>query len=368
MTSNNKMTNAASANQNVVTSRIVHESEAQRQHVRIKISAIIRSENEKYEMANLSSGGFAIKVGKSPTKELGASEFAVILPFTAFCMKFTVNAREIYFDKEKGIAGFQFCSLSPPQISLINYLIKAFLAGHIVTEGDIIGIISRNNFTEERNKNLKKHKPGNFKQAGRILPVLLILCAGVAGLLFLYGNMYKNPSLIESWQGRVSSEEITVRSQTTGIFRPLLEEGTSQVAEGQPLATLEPVSISTDNSVSKTPQGIIVKSPCDCVILKTLVRKGEFRRTGEPIFKLTPIEEMPVITTLLSTRDALEIRPQDDVNINIAGESSSIAGYVDSISEAGHIDSSLAQVVVRPARRLPLGAVGLPAHLEFLRR
>ncbi len=349
-------TDTNTANNNLAAKRIAHESEVQRQHVRVNLPAKVKIGESLYEVQDLSSGGFRIKSHKSIAKEK-TEEIKFILPFDNFVMQFGVNADEVYFDRKSQTAGFRFTVLNASQISLINYMIKSYLAGHLISEGDIINIVSRNNFTRSRT-NKQKKKSGFFTFLKRLVPVVMILGVGAAGLLFLYGNIYEGTAVIQTFRGQVQGEQVNVRTYATGIFRNILEPNVQQVATGQPIGVIESISRGATGGGE-----IILKSPCDCHIVERMAKDGEFRSIGESVFKLTPITSSPKVTTLLPTKDAMRLRLQDDVNMNIAGEGKFIAGYVDNIRT---FNSDNTSVTIRPRDPLPVEMIGRPTYVEFL--
>ncbi len=341
---------------------IVHESEVQRQHIRVKIRAKAQIGGKIYDINNLSPGGFQVTTEKSLPVERKKGDIRIVLPFETFTLQFGARARQIYHNSETETSGLQFTELNTSQISLINYMVKSCLAGHIISEGDIISIVSRDNFTKTR-QSVSRQKQGLGTFLKRVIPVILILGIGAASLMFLSGNLFERTAVIKSYHGQVRGEQISVRTFATGLFRTILDPGVLQVSAGQPIGVIEPATHRTGEYVKEE---WIIKSPCDCYIVERLAKDGEFRSIGEPIFSLTPIASAPMVTTLLPAKDSMRLRLQDDVNINIAGEGVFIPGYVDSFRNLG--SASYTSVNIRPKDRLPVEMIGRPAYVEFLAR
>ncbi|NCC20838.1 MAG: hypothetical protein EOM26_00075 [Alphaproteobacteria bacterium] len=340
--------------------RITHESEAQRQHVRLQIPAKAEIAGNAYPVKDISSGGIRVEAAKPVVKKSGLADIRLIFPFAAFSMDLCVKGQAVHFDKDRKTAGFRFTELGQSQMSILNHIIKATMAGAMVTEGDVIHILSRDNFVNARNDNRAKKKRGVFFFVRRAVAMLLILGLGGLALAFVAGNLYENNRVLKAYEGKVVSENVIVRSPAEGVFEPLIPPGTTQVAMNQPLGTIR------RGGGLQNAAGVTLKSPCDCYIVERFVRPGEFRGMGESVFKMVPIESRPYISTTLPPEQALRLRLQDDANIRIAGEGTFIEGNVVGIETEQRLNEMMTTVQVRPSELLPIDVIGRPAYVEFL--
>jgi len=347
--------------------KIVQESETQRQHVRVEIPARARIGSELFKVKNMSVGGISVYAGEEITKHV-AGNIKILFPFNAYAFHLEIKAQFVDYDREKKIASLKFIELNASQASLINYILKSYMTGTLITEGDLISIAARDNTVK-----IKPHFDDEDRSPKavlkRVLPTAFIAMVGVAGLLFFAGNVYENSLVVKSYHGVVESEKIDVRSFAEGTVTVLIPDEAERVTKGQPLAIIERAHnvMRTGLAASETSNEQTVYSPCDCYILLRHVQTGEFRAFGEPLFSLVPVESRLWVTALLEPEKSHHLRLQGDTNIRIAGESGFVVGHIMDISVDG-LEKPYTKIRIKPEESLPLDLMGRPAYVEFLQR
>ena len=138
-----------------VNSNVVHESEAQRQHARVKIPAKLRFFGPdrtpvEARVIDLSAGGLAFNAGQLPLKvgDVHKARLQFVIDNLGLAMDVEMQVRS--FDRQTGRAGCQFQNLEPQDISTLRHLITSHLAGDIVSMGEVLATLQRDNFTKAR--------------------------------------------------------------------------------------------------------------------------------------------------------------------------------------------------------------------------
>lgn len=348
--------------------QIVHESEAQRQHVRVQIPAWVFLNGKEYAVKDLSNGGVQVLnvVGKYQIGE--ALSLTLSLPFDGFSMSVDLKTEVEHYDSKNKILGCKFIELSEEQISVLNNVLKSYISGHVVSEGDIISVVSRNNFMAIRKKPTTAASLSRKEIIKRAAPMAVILSIGVIVFGLLVGNIIEKISVVKSYQGVVQAESIIVRSHVDGLFKSLVSDTNKTVSTGDAIGeihtrVLTPEGRGKNSDVFITHKEII-QSPCDCNVVSQNVQNGEFRSMGEPLFKLQSMDADPWVMVTLPSKDAYRINIHDDVKLHIGGTALKIEGIVIDLDTKGN-DSPLSIIKVQPIETLDIDVVGRPVYAEF---
>lgn len=343
--------------------RLVHESEVQRHHVRIKLPVTASLNGKEYAVKNFSAGGFCIATDPDfiPLKKCQDSKLRFAFPGFSFDVE--LKAHPVYYRRQKGIAGYRFTDPDPRQLSLLTYVIKSQLAGVLVTEGDIINVASRNNFTTPK----AAPAQNNTRQSTlrRLLPMALIAVAGVIAIFLVLGSLYENTVLVKSYTGIVQGNTYSVRAPADGYFTSLIAENTTKVLKDQPLAVINTASAPPIDDGTGITQGTVLKSPCDCLIVNKRPRGGEFLAAGDTAFSLLPRNDTLWVTATVQPEQIHRLQYLDDVFVKVIGEGNFAKG---SLSEfiAPEIEGEPAKVQIKMAEPLAPEMYGRLAYVEFV--
>ncbi|QGW76044.1 HlyD family efflux transporter periplasmic adaptor subunit [Pseudomonas alkylphenolica] len=365
-----------------VNINVVHESEAQRQHARVRIPAKLRylgSSRETLEVKvdDLSAGGLSFHA-KQPLKvgevSRGRLQFTVDKLGLAMDIEFQVRS----FDPSSGRTGVQFQNLEPRDIATLRHIITSHLSGELITVGDVLSTLQRDNFTKAR-----KHKDANggMSALGRLRAVtfsLGVFVVGVAAFGFIAKSVYGLYFVSHAQAGVVSVPTTNVTMPRDGTVQGLVESG-GQIVKGAPLASfstsmldmlkghlddqqLEPSKV--EELFGKQMSGTLT-SPCDCVVAHQLVDDGQYASKGQVIFQLIPRTVNPTVEARFSYRQFDDVQPGTRVNFQIAGEDEWRTGQIVSSTSLNSEDlSSDIRVQIKPEGALPSELAGRPVAVD----
>ena len=335
------------------TQNVVHESETQRQFVRLPVPAQVKVRSKTYEVRDLSSGGLAIEgVSKKVAPNTRVS-MILTLPFTAFSLDIKIDAEVLYYNAQEEVLGCQFVNVTPDQVSLLNHVIKSYTAGEIVKSGALLNVAARENFVNQRKRSATDELPV-IDVKKQVPKLLLVGVLGLLALAFIVGNIYDSLFVIKSNNAVVQGAEMQVRTATQGVFLSRLTANTKEVKVRQELG-----SVAGDD----------VKSPCDCIVTEIHRQDGEFVIPGDPIVSLVPKKSSPWIVTTLKPAEASRLDLNNPAKIMIAGTKIDIPGKVASIKtdamRGDYYGPQLVQVRIVPNQKLPIDLIGRPAKVVF---
>ncbi|MFT2186694.1 alginate biosynthesis protein Alg44 [Pseudomonas putida] len=365
-----------------VNVNVVHESEAQRQHARVRIPAKLRfldAQRQVHEVKveDLSAGGlsFHAKQPQSVGDVLrGRLQFVVDNLGLSIDIEFQVRS----YNPDNGRIGAQFQNLEPRDIATLRHIITSHLSGELISIGDVLNTLQRDNFTKAR-----KQKDGGsglsaFGRLKAVTVTLGVFVVGVAAFGFVAKSLYGMYFVSHAEAGVVAVPTTNVTMPRDGTVSSLVESG-GQIVKGAPLASfttsmldmlkgnledaqLEPAKI--EELFGKQLSGTLT-SPCDCVVARQLVDDGQYAAKGQPIFQLIPRTTNPMIEARFSYRQFDEVKPGTRVNFQVAGEDEVRTGQIVSSTSLNSEDlSSDIRVQIKPDSSLPAELAGRPASVN----
>ncbi|WP_047934576.1 alginate biosynthesis protein Alg44 [Pseudomonas putida] len=365
-----------------VNVNVVHESEAQRQHARVRIPAKLRfldpqRQAHDVKVDDLSAGGlsFHTKQQLSVGDVLrGRLQFTVDNLGLSMDIEFQVRS----YNPGSGRTGAQFQNLELRDIATLRHIITSHLSGELITAGDVLSTLQRDNFTKAR-----KQKDGGaglsaFGRLKAVTVTLGVFVVGVAAFGFIANSLYGMYFVSHAEAGVVAVPTTNVTMPRDGTVNSLVESG-GQIAKGAPLASfttsmldmlkgnledaqLEPAKI--EELFGKQLSGTLT-SPCDCVVARQLVDNGQYAAKGQPIFQLIPRTTNPMVEARFTYRQFDEVKPGTRVNFQVAGEDEVRTGQI--VSSASLNSEDLAadiRVQIKPDSALPAELAGRPASVN----
>ncbi|MFJ4395716.1 PilZ domain-containing protein [Pseudomonas sp. NPDC089396] len=365
-----------------VNVNVVHESEAQRQHARVRIPAKLRFlDNERQahdvKVDDLSAGGLSFhtkKVLSVGDVLRGRLQFVVDNLGLSMDIEFQVRS----YISDSGRTGAQFQNLEPRDIATLRHIITSHLSGELISIGDVLSTLQRDNFTKAR-----KQKDGGsglsaFGRLKAVTVTLGVFVVGVAAFGFVAKSLYGMYFVSHAEAGVVAVPTTTITMPRDGTVSSLVESG-GQVVKGAPLASfstsmldmlkghlddsqLEPTKV--EELFGKQLSGTLT-SPCDCVVARQLVDDGQYAAKGQPIFQLVPRTTTPMVEARFSYRQFDEVKPGTRVNFQVAGEDEVRTGQI--VSSTSLNSENLAsdiRVQIKPDSGLPAELAGRPASVN----
>ena len=365
-----------------VNVNVVHESEAQRQHARVRIPAKLRFlDNERQahdvKVDDLSAGGLSFHTKKVlSVGEVLRGRLQFVVDNLGLSMDIEFQVRSYIADS--GRTGAQFQKLEPRDIATLRHIITSHLSGELISIGDVLSTLQRDNFTKAR-----KQKDGGsglsaFGRLKAVTVTLGVFVVGVAAFGFVAKSLYGMYFVSHAEAGVVAVPTTTVTMPRDGTVSSLVESG-GQVVKGAPLASfstsmldmlkgnlddaqLEPAKI--EELFGKQLSGTLT-SPCDCVVARQLVDDGQYAAKGQPIFQLVPRTTTPMVEARFSYRQFDEVKPGTRVNFQVAGEDEVRTGQI--VSSTSLNSENLAsdiRVQIKPDSGLPAELAGRPASVN----
>lgn len=366
-----------------VNVNVVHESEAQRQHARVKIPAKLRFFGPdrtpiEARVLDLSAGGLAFNAGQLPLTigEVYKARLQFVIDNLGLAMDVELQVRS--FDRATGRAGCQFQNLEPQDISTLRHLITSHLAGDIVSIGEVLATLQRDNFTKAR-KN--KSNDTGMTAFGRLKAVTFsagIFAVGLVAAGFIFKSVYGMYFVSHAQAGLVSVPGMNITMPRDGTVQSLVKSD-GVAAKGAPLATfstsmldvlkghlaedqLAPAKV--EELFGKQMTGTLT-SPCDCTVAQQLVADGQYASKGDVIFQLVPRNTQATVDARFSYRQFSDVRPGTSVSFQIAGEDKTRTGKIVSSTSLKSADlSSDIRVQIQPDEPLDSSFAGRPVEVN----
>ncbi|RMQ44561.1 Alginate biosynthesis protein Alg44 [Pseudomonas cichorii] len=366
-----------------VNANVVHESEAQRQHARVKIPAKLRlltgEQNAPLvRVEDLSAGGLSF-IAPSQVKltdgEVIKGRLQFLIDNLGLAMDVEMQVRTI--NNATGRVGCQFQNLEAQDIATLRHIITSHLSGEIVSMGEVLATLQRDNFTKARKS---KSEGGGMSALGRLRAVtfsLGIFIVGLAAFGFIFKTVYGLYFVSHASAGLVSVPSLEVTMPREGTVQSLVQAN-GEAVKGAPLATfntsmlemlkggltgedLQPAKI--EELYGKQLSGTMT-SPCDCVVVRQLVADGQFASKGQVIFQLAPRNTPALVEARFTYRQFNDVKPGTRVSFQIAGEDQLRTGKIISSSNLSNTDLSTdIRVQIQPDESLSSTLAGRPVEV-----
>jgi hypothetical protein len=335
--------------------QIVHESETQRQHVRLPLPAVVELGGKEYGVRDLSSGGVGVKDITGEYKRGQHVRLRLRLPFGSFSLDANLEAEVQHYNAKEKTLGCVFVNLSAEHIALLNHVLRAFMAGDIVASGDLLNVAARDNTAKVRNKTQNAAAPDLKKQ----LPGLVLI--GALGLLiaaFILGNLYTSLFVVKAGDAAIAGPVIDLTAPSDGIFHAKLDPGVSLTQPGQTIGAVG---------------GNEIKSPCNCYIVTQTAADGGYVAEGKRLITLIPVNAKPWISAEIDPQLASKIGPDTKATITVFGAKTEYTAHVISMesglvsAEAQAVPGAARPVVMKlaPDQKIPVDLTNRPATVVF---
>lgn len=350
--------------------QVVHESETQRQYVRVDVKAEVRIDGSATPVENLSAGGLAV-IRKDQVYRTGmVFPLSLAVPFQSFSLEIPIKVEVEHYNKESGLTGVRFLDLTKEKISILNHIIRGYIAGDFISAGEILNISSRNNFAKARPQSAPE-QDGFFKDIKRFLTLLMIGIVGLGAFYFLVSHLYRGAFTLESVRGVVESDVQEIRSPYAGIFQSALSDQADMVEQGQKIGRIVPSLLGGDQNHAV----MEIKSPCTCYLSGHTRMREEYVEAGQALVTLVAPDAPLWISVVVEARQAHRISIGDRADIRIAGSEIDITGTVvryesslqdlkNTAAEAG-TSSAVTTIIITPEQSLPVDLRERPATVTF---
>ncbi len=370
-----------------VNANVVHESEAQRQHARVKIPAKLRLLNGQpnaplVRVEDLSAGGLSFVAPANLRPAVGEvikGRLQFLIDNLGLAMDVDLQVRTI--DSSTGRVGCQFQNLESQDISTLRHLITSHLSGDLISMGEVLATLQRDNFTKARKS---KDSGSGLSAFGRLRAVTFsigIFAVGVIAFGFVAKSVYGMYFVSHSTSGLVSVPSLDVTMPREGTVTSLVAPN-GNVAKGAPLATfntsmldmlkgnldpdeMQPAKI--EELFGRQLAGTMT-SPCDCVVAKQLVADGQYASKGQVIFQMVPRNVAANVDARFTYRQFADVQPGARVTFQVAGEDGDHSGKIVSATALSPADlSSDIRVQIQPDEAINSSLAGRPVEVVSTR-
>jgi alginate biosynthesis protein Alg44 len=364
-----------------VNVNVVHESEAQRQHARVRIPTKLRysgpnRETQEVRLDDLSAGGFSFHA-KQPLVQgqVYKGRMMFVIDNLGLGMDIEFQVRSVEAD---GRTGCQFQNLEQQEISALRTLITSHLAGDVVSMGDVLGTLQRDNFTKSRKRGGNTGGMSGFARLRAVTFSLGVFVVGVAAFGFVAKSIYSAYFVSHATSGLVSVPGSSVTMPRDGTVSGLIAVGAA-APKGAPLASFSTSMLDVlkghldDSQLSpervtelfgKQMTGTLT-SPCDCVVAQQLVADGQYASKGDPVYQLVPRDAVANIEARFTYRQFDDVRPGSRVDFRVAGEDRVRQGEIVSSASLNSTDlSSDIRVQIKPDEPLSSQLAGRPVQVN----
>lgn len=382
------------------TSNAVHEAEVQRQHPRVRIPASLHLEAkgraQTYELIDISAGGIGFdaqgdqfRVGRI---HRGTLKFSI----DPMGMTLPVNFRVCNTDHENGRVGCAFEDLDGRQIALLRQLINAYMAGEVVSVGDVLTTLSRDNHAAPRkSREAARPQPQRVRTRAVTFTGLLFL-VGLAAFLYAATKLYGVLFVTHAIAAKVAAPSFAITMPRDGTYFSLIPPD-GKVKKGQPLGTFQAAMLDVvqndPGSLHLTPQQLsdlmgetlkgTLSSPCDCRVQERLAMDSQFINRNQPLMVLVPDNATPYVLARFHFDTIQDLRVGRTVSFHVSGENHERYGRVSRVrllptsvnaqdagasdvrglDTAGAVSDVLAQI--EPMQPLPSSLIDRPVDVQL---
>lgn len=367
--------------QDPINLNVVHESEAQRQHARIKLPGKIRFIGNNREIIeqrlyDISAGGFSFEYDKHPLQVGNFYKGKLLFQIDTLTLSLEVEFQVNALNTETGRVGCEFHNLKPRDISTLRHLISAHLSGEVITVGDLLSTLQRDNFAKARKQNGNDGGMGFFGRARAVGASAAVFVIGLAAFGFIVSQIYSHYFVTRAESGQISVPNMEVTMPREGTVTSLVPAD-GMVKKGAPIATFSSTMLEmlkgslTDEQLTaenieaffgRQLQGTMT-SPCDCRVVQQLVADGQFASKGSVIFRLAPQESIATVEARFRYQNFESVQPGTEVSMRIAGEPGTVAGKIISANlQDGGLSSDI-RVLIQPEQGLDSKLAGRPVEV-----
>ncbi|MFA5938536.1 MAG: PilZ domain-containing protein [Sinimarinibacterium sp.] len=343
---------------------LVHESETQRQHTRVRVPGILELDGQqgqqaRFRLQDLSAGGIgfdARNVAFKPGQVCSGRLSLTLHPIEA---TLPVRFRIRHCDPSNGRTGASFEELNQAQVATIRRIVSAYLGGEVVGIGDVMHTLGRNNFTRPRADGSAPPARGFLAAVRTAIVTAAMLVVGGAALIYSGQRISEKMFSNTATAARVGAPQYEISMPRDGIFRSLVPADRI-VAKGAPIGTFETSMLDLVRSQalkaqlgSKELEALLdrsikgtITSPCDCRVQAMYVADEQYVGKGQPVVALQPVDFSPYVLARFPYPGADQIAVGSPVSVHISGEAFARRGRVAQLRTGADPDAFEDSVVV----------------------
>ena len=363
---------------------LVHETEAQRRHARVKLPArliVTDPQHNQYvlELSEISASGFSVvdEDAKLHLDHVYRGRLLFNFDSVEFVLKISfkvMNARS-----EESRFGCEFQDLGAQEISTLRLLISKFLGGEIARVNDVLTTLNRENFTKARKVNTSAGLTG-WAKTKALLATAIMFVVGLMAFGYLLSTLATHYLVTAARSALVSLPQQAVLMPKEGNVELLVKVGDT-VKAGMPVARVQAPwaeQVSTMLKASATPDPKLLSllqtqmdytlpSPCDCVVLSTGVANGQFLERGKSVVQLIPPQSQPYVQASFDYSDYVGLTAGRQVWLTLPDGLPQVSGTIAQVMMKEGLSEQTQGAVtvqVKPDSPLPATTAGSPVAVS----
>jgi alginate biosynthesis protein Alg44 len=325
----------------IEANRVVHESELQRQHVRVRLPATIEFEAEGgrrcHRLNDVSAGGFSFSVRNEPYSIGSMYTGHIVLSVNTVGFSIPVHFEVSHAGGDR--VACQFQDLGPQEIAALRLVITSYLGGELITSGDMLATLSRENFAPPRSTRGTGALTGRARLRA-VLGTTLALVIGVTAFAYTVTKLYDIVMVTHATAAKVAARTYTITMPRDGTFFSLVPLD-GKVKKGQPLGSFQTalldVVAGVPGSFKLTPEELAnlvgqqlsgsIASPCDCIVQTKFVTDAQYVLRNQSLLELIPQQSEPYVLARFHYNEMTRLPVGRNVQISVNG-SQSVSGTV----------------------------------------
>lgn len=330
------------------TQNVVHETEIERQHARVRIPASLHLETngreQAYRLLDISAGGFAFDA-REDTYRVGKIHHATLrFAIDPMGMTLPVHFRVCNVDDENHRVGCTFEDLDGRQIALLRQVINAYLAGEVVSVGDVLTTLKRDNYAKPRvPEGTARPQPQRVRPHALTFTGLLFL-VGLAAFLYAFTKLYGVLFITHAIAGKVAAPTFAITMPRDGTYFSLIPPD-GEVRKGQALGTFQAAMLDVvqndPGSLHLTPAQLsqlmgetlkgTLSSPCNCTVQEKFAMDSQFVNRNQPLMVLLPDNAKPYVLARFHFDSMKDLGIGRIVSFRVSGENHERYGRISKV-------------------------------------
>lgn len=274
---------------------IKFEADVQRQHARYKLPLTCAIGDRLYSVLDWSVSGLSVAATNTAFLPERAYQLKLVFPFDGY--EFVVSLDAIAErGKDVDQVEFRYLNIDAARLRLFRYILDAYLAGEIVTAGEILDVSRREADVVGTNS---VNPVGNARRSpifvtGQVLRFVLVAAITLGLLTFVGGSLMQRLATIPTQSAAVALESTPLSTPNAGVLTSVVS---GAVAPGQLVAT-----IMTPSETTAT-----LFSPCDCTVSSVDSAIGSNVTPGDQIATLRPRDVVPFVQAWLRRDQVMDL-------------------------------------------------------------
>ena len=297
---------------------VVHEAERQRQHVRLRVPLIVEIAGQRYNVFDWSVAGFSLAASAVSLPQGHSYNARLILAFSDFEFDLKVKFEVIYVNEESNRIGCRLSEQTPQQLSVLQFMVDAYLSGEVVQVGDLFDVTRRDNFVAVKQVPPQSGRE-RFRQRARSWVFGLVIAAITVALLGLITtSAYERLYVVDAHSAVVTTDLVHIAAPQGGRLAYSASARSGAVDAGELLATVT------------TPGGSVfyVDSPCDCTVVDVLATDDSQVGVDASLMLLAAEGAETRISALVPYEDAMRLQEGTPATLNYAAIPGRFDGYI----------------------------------------